>query len=625
MLNRSGTTHPLSSVLRELFLILIAVLLFVGIFPGLFSQDGFAFGAYFCLLPVFLLIYRLASPSRSGEHVFRKSAFYGFIYGYFSYLLFNSWLLGFEPTAFFLVPLIYASYFTLLFPLLVGVTKLFPRKAWIFHILFWMCYEILRATGYLGYTYGNLGLSQYRFTALIGAADLVGAHGISSFTVFPAAVLARFLRFFRLSLRPEPLPLDPDIKIKTKTKEQPSPASEDKKENLLSLLRRDRDNSFFLLKSSAFFILLFSAALIYTRARRIPDPLSSFSVRTEKQASSPQSRQSDQSDRPDRQKPRSAAAQPPGNKQNRSSPSFLRVALIQQNVDAWEEDNILYRESMENLLRLSREAEPFKPDLLVWSETAYIPSYRLYTGQGRDPDRIRMTRRLREFLKKYPAPLLMGNNDTFIRNSVEKTYNAALLLKKGEIKQVYYKNHLVPFSEYFPFTSLPFLRNYLKKIEGKFYEPGKELKLLRYKGIALAPLICFEDSFPAPAGKMVRRGADLLVNLSNDGWTQDPAAARQHLTNAVFRSVETRRTTIRATNTGITAVITPNGDIPVSLKPYTQDFLVSDIPLPKNPPLTFYTRYREGIEVSWFLLTLLLLLFFSLQKASRPRPPIITK
>ena len=141
----------------------------------------------------------------------------------------------------------------------------------------------------------------------------------------------------------------------------------------------------------------------------------------------------------------------------------------------------------------------------------------------------------------------------------EKYYNSALLIdKQGEIAGRYDKLHLVPFGEYIP------LKNTFKFLEtivpiGDF-TAGKDYTLFKLSA-KFAILICFEDTIPEISRGFVNRGADFLVNITNDGWFGRSAAPYQHLSASVFRAVENRVPMARSANTGVSCFIDFGGRI----------------------------------------------------------------
>ncbi|MCA1556251.1 MAG: apolipoprotein N-acyltransferase, partial [Acidobacteria bacterium] len=139
-------------------------------------------------------------------------------------------------------------------------------------------------------------------------------------------------------------------------------------------------------------------------------------------------------------------------------------------------------------------------------------------------------------------------------------YNSAVLVdERGELVAQYDKIRLLPFGEYVP---LPWWLGggLVSAIVGD-YTPGAKYTLLPLGGARAGVFICFESAFPALSREFAGAGADVLVNISNDGYLGRTPVLRQHLANAVFRAVENRRPVLRVTNTGITARISPRGEV----------------------------------------------------------------
>lgn len=181
---QSDTNKP-SRVLNlfiDLALIVVAALLFTAAFPNPLNHDGFGFLGFAALLPVPLLVRRAS---------WRVIAPYGFVYGFITYSLFNYWLLNFHPLAIFIVPLIYAVYFTALFPALKLADRAFPHYGFLVQLCFWLAYEYLRTQFFLGYPYGILGYSQYMLPPLVRVSGLFGIWGVSALVVYPSLYLGR--------------------------------------------------------------------------------------------------------------------------------------------------------------------------------------------------------------------------------------------------------------------------------------------------------------------------------------------------------------------------------------------------------------------------------------------------
>ena len=158
--------------------------------------------------------------------------------------------------------------------------------------------------------------------------------------------------------------------------------------------------------------------------------------------------------------------------------------------------------------------------------------------------------------------ILFGILERVSERTVEpKTYNSVLAVT-GEARQAYRKRHLVPFGEYFPVPAS--VREWMRMMS----LPHRDLSagaaeqplLLTRDGLKLAVAICYEDAYGAEQLYALPDAA-LLINVSNDAWFGDSIAPHQHLQIARMRSLEAGRYTVRATNTGVSAFIGPDGKI----------------------------------------------------------------
>ncbi|AEJ19752.1 apolipoprotein N-acyltransferase [Gracilinema caldarium] len=174
----------------NIVLILLAAVLFALSFPNLLTAQGIPFLAWVSYAPVFYLISRISLGA---------SFIWGALYGYTAYGLFNYWLSVFHPLAGLIVGCIYLTYFALLFPLLKLSEKSFPQKYYLVQWLLWLAYEYLRTQGFLGYSYGITGYSQWAMIPLIQIASLFGVWAVSALVVFPSAYVARLLVFLKSS------------------------------------------------------------------------------------------------------------------------------------------------------------------------------------------------------------------------------------------------------------------------------------------------------------------------------------------------------------------------------------------------------------------------------------------
>jgi apolipoprotein N-acyltransferase len=501
-------------------------LLFAASFPNLLFENGLPLLAWIAYVPVFYLVRRTG---------WMASIFWGALYGYAAYGLFNYWLSVFHPLAGLIVDFIYMVYFALLFPCLKLAAVLFPRRAYILQFLFWMVFEYLRTLGFLGYSYGITGYSQWRMLPVIQIAAVFGVWGVSALAVFPSAFLAGALSF-----------------EKGKTWEK----------RFGEFCRRNR-----------FAVLAWGLGLAGALVYGFLSPVD--------------------------------YAGAPG----------ARIALIQHNSDPWRGGIEEYRNNFRTLRRLSDEAlaaEP-KPDLVVWSETAFVPRIHWHMTVRDDPASYILVKELLDYLALQDTPFVIGNDDArkepdknpFQDNRVD--YNAVMLYHRGKLTDIYRKLRLVPFTEHFPYgKQFPWIYNALINADTHFWEKGDKAVVFDIQGLKFSSPICFEDTFGYLSRNFVLRGAELIVNLSNDAWSKSLPAQTQHLSMAVFRAVENRRSVARATASGQTAAIDPNGRVIAMAEPFTEAFLTAEVPvLTVN---TFYTRYGDYLPIIFMVFAFLLLI-----------------
>ena len=233
----------------------------------------------------------------------------------------------------------------------------------------------------------------------------------------------------------------------------------------------------------------------------------------------------------------------------------VAVGLVQTattQAERWESD---FRErNLERHLALTREAVAAGATVVVWSETAidFLPSeepdlpVRIAAALGHDPQRRLLT----------GAPF----------EDAEEVYtNSALVYDgAGRLLGRYDKIHLVPFSEREPewIDAVPGMRLRLRRmVLGTPYTAGDDPRPLALDGLRAGVLVCFEAIYPDLARASVAAGADVLVNISNDGFFQVGGAEEQHFAGTVFRAVETRRPLVRVANLGIGALVDATGRV----------------------------------------------------------------
>jgi apolipoprotein N-acyltransferase len=186
--------------------------------------------------------------------------------------------------------------------------------------------------------------------------------------------------------------------------------------------------------------------------------------------------------------------------------------------------------------------------------------------------------------------------------------------------------HLVPFGEYVPLRhSFPLFAVVAGKWVPGDFDAGKDYTVFRLTNsdVQVAPLICFEDTIGELTRQFVLKGANLLADVTNDGWFLHSAGSQQHLANSVFRCVETRRPMVRAANTGVTCFINEFGRVTQVLQDetgstFSEGALTGEVHVPAERSLTFYTRHGELFAKLCAAVTLIaLVVYFALQRKGR--------
>ena len=285
--------------------------------------------------------------------------------------------------------------------------------------------------------------------------------------------------------------------------------------------------------------------------------------------------------------------------------------------------------ALSTYIDLSKKILLFKPDVLIWPESAAPQPLR---GRGYMSEKYRYE--LGELIKEFKTPILLGSTDfgfgESAKDGILPVYNSALYIDgKGKVVDKYNKIHIVPWGEYTPGeNTFPFKYIYpwIKKTfgMGRSLSPGvRNTVFCLKKDVYAGVLICYEDIYPKVAREHVLAGTNLLILITNDAWYPTSDEPEQHLAQAVFRAVENGRTMIRVGNCTGSCVIQPTGAITDSLFHKVDKRTGNLIPDPtkrgsgaaifnveilKKPKLTFYTKYGN---VFILLCGIICFLFFS--------------
>jgi len=295
--------------------------------------------------------------------------------------------------------------------------------------------------------------------------------------------------------------------------------------------------------------------------------------------------------------------------------STVRLLLCQQNTDPWISGENAALESnirlAKDALKSNEEAGGAKPDLMVFSESSLQRPFKEYRAwfEKNPPDSP-----LLPFLQKTDIPLLTGLPVVINWDTYEASNSVGLIYPSGILGETYAKMHPVPFAEAIPFWEFSWFRTFVQKVIGleRGWVMGEKPVIFSLTlqnrdavcsdirtlpSVKFAAPICFEDAFAGQCRGFVLRGADLLINLTNDSWSRTLSAQIQHYAVARFRAIESRKALVRSTNAGVTCVVGADGRNLVELPQFKAESIIVDVPLYASP-LTFYMRLGD-----WFAWT----------------------
>ena len=308
------------------------------------------------------------------------------------------------------------------------------------------------------------------------------------------------------------------------------------------------------------------------------------------------------------------------------------MTLIQQNVDSWTSGNEW--RSIRRAQELTRNAlaqRDHPPELIAWSETILRRPLR--------PNRDTFERRPEgdpfiPFVQSLPAPLLTGAPSIQSYDPFEPVNSAILLDTNARQHGFYGKRHLVPMAENVPFWNVPLMRSFFENVIGVIgvWTSGKQWSVFdmprqgtdapedawRSAGIhttartgrndgtdyiRFGTPICYEDSFGYLCREFALLDADLLINLTNNSWSQTVSAQIQHFVAARYRAVENRMSLVRSTNSGYTAVVDAAGRVVADIPMFEEAYLNVEVPLYGEQGLTFYARFGDYLARFWIIVS----------------------
>jgi apolipoprotein N-acyltransferase len=216
------------------------------------------------------------------------------------------------------------------------------------------------------------------------------------------------------------------------------------------------------------------------------------------------------------------------------------------------------------------------------------------------------------------APVIAGSIGTTADPATKPGYDlynsAEFIQPDGSFAGRYDKMHLVPFGEYVPFKNLFFFAGNLLADVGEF-DPGTHRSVFTMGGHTYGTFICYESIFGDEIRHYADMGAEVLVNISDDGWYGDTSAAWEHLNMVRMRAIENHRWILRATNTGVTASIDPYGHVIAAAPRHIRTSLQAGFAYEHD--ITFYAAHGDFFAYFCALITTITLGWSSLR--GRPR------
>lgn len=280
----------------------------------------------------------------------------------------------------------------------------------------------------------------------------------------------------------------------------------------------------------------------------------------------------------------------------------FQAALIQGNIGDFDkvaaEQGVrgAARKILDTYFALSDEAltlQP-KPEVVIWPETAYPSTFRTPMTS----DELLRDQQVEAWTRSRKVPVLFGGYD----HSAGLDYNALFFLHPeprvgfsgSQDLSVYRKNILLVFGEYLPGGAwFPFLKNLFPMVAHFGRGVGPEtitVPIDSQRSVQTGPIICYEALFPSYILEAARKGSELILNITNDSWFGDSSEPELHFSLTRFRSIEARIPQLRGTNTGISALVLPDGSVARSTPTFRPGIL--NVTVPVLPPL-------GSLQVRW--------------------------
>jgi apolipoprotein N-acyltransferase len=320
----------------------------------------------------------------------------------------------------------------------------------------------------------------------------------------------------------------------------------------------------------------------------------------------------------------------------KEKPDPAKVVVVQPNIDPYAKfGSMSSQQQIGQLTRLSDSLGKKNTEFFIWPETA-IPAQADESRIRVNPDFLQA----QQFLLPYKnGSLISGIESLALYDSAQTVtavfhpgigryadvFNAGILIENSARVQFYHKSKLVPGVEKTPFSrALSWMNPLFAQFGGTTGGYGGQDEpsvLYAQSGVGVAPVICFDSIWGDWVAGAVKKGAQFIAVMTNDGWWGNTSGKDQHFDYARLRAVETRRWVARSANTGISGFINQRGDVVSRSSWWTPTALEADINL--NEELTFYVKYGDVIALAacfgcaCFLLTLVFMRVKSTRRIKR--------
>lgn len=289
----------------------------------------------------------------------------------------------------------------------------------------------------------------------------------------------------------------------------------------------------------------------------------------------------------------------------RPTKPWFEVAILQPNVSPLDKGDWSSKEKIQSdLIRLTKKAAKSKPKMVIYPETATLVDITHSTTMGPALHHLAESLNIEIFTG---SPIYDDEHRTW--------HNGAVLIspERDSITERYYKLRLVPFSEKIPYADeLPLIRRLIGTADMGNWDRGWQWTVFNSRIGKISGLICFEAIFPDLAREFARRGSQLFVVVTNDGWFGKLPGAYQHAELAIMRAVENGVPMVRSANNGISFIVDPYGRVIKKTGLFIEEVLTGTVPEPLNS-----TPYRQFGDLVLLFYPFLIIIGIILRRVNR--------